>query len=253
MGTTVGGTERAILDDVSRRVLEVVLAMVLGAAIVAIAMTLIAQRSSDDAAHEGNAAATTTTGVETTAKPADIDAFLDVWVASQEVDVLVVGRQQTIAVVAGTGVDPLTTNGEVTGSIDVRRARLGEREIEQVGTSALVTDATGQRSCDRIGGDYLCTAPTETPTIGERLVEFTERLTGPDAPYELFDDGDGCWRAVAIEPSPTLRWGQVSVWCFDAETGALDRTAVWRGDDRVQRFEASEISVDVMASDLDPA
>ncbi len=244
----------------NRRVLEVALAVVIGAVIVAVWFTVTA----DDGANEptpgvGEASepaasqpATSQPATGTRLSDGDVEAFLDVWVASQELDVVVVGREQTLSVDPTNGVDPIEAIGEITGSIDVRRATLGDRRIEQVGTNALVTGPEGQRSCDLLDGQFLCTDPVPAPSIEEQLVEFTDRLSGESPTYDLFDDGDGCWRAVAAEPSPILRWGQISVWCFDAATGALAQTAQWRGEDRVRRFEATEIRTDVVARDLDP-
>ncbi len=238
-----------------RRVLEVILALVVGAVAVAIVFGVVSRRDAstlDQRADDAVFANEGTIAPPTTRAPADVDAFLLAWQTAFELDVVVIGREEVLRVDPAGGVDPLTVVGEVTGEIEIRRVRLGDRRIEQIGEGALVTDALGQRSCDRYGIEFLCTDPTVTPTIEQELSEFVERLVGDDPPYDLFDDGGGCWRAVAVEPSPLVRWGQISIWCFDPETGALARTAIWRGEDKVQRFQATEIRTDVAPRDLEP-
>lgn len=237
----------------NRRILEVALAVVIGAVLVAVWFTITAGSDEPTA----TAPSSDTTSLDAASEQAalekgDVDEFLDAWATSQQLDVVVIGQEQTLQVDPANGVDPMGAIGEISGTIGVRRVTLGDRRIEQIGTSAVVTGPEGQRSCDLIDAQFLCTDPVAAPSIDDQRLEFTDRLVGAAPPYDLFDDGDGCWRAVAVEPSPILRWGQISVWCFDPTTGALARTAQWRGEDVVRRFEAVEIRTNVVASDLDP-
>ena len=143
----------------NRRVLEVALAVVIGAVIVAALFTLTADDGSDDptpVVGDASEAAASQPATSTGLADGDVEAFLDIWVASQELDVVVVGQEQTLSVDPTNGVDPIGAIGEITGSIDVRRATLGDRRIEQIGTSALVTGPEGQRSCDLLNGQFLC-------------------------------------------------------------------------------------------------
>ncbi len=182
---------------------------------------------------------------------ASVDDVLAVWTASYTGTYALDGQLEIYDVPEGTSPDLRSFEDEPQAVATVRRAVSDGRELDQVGDSALSVGPSGQRTCERSeSGTFLCTEPTSRPTLELRTALLTERLEGDPPEYDVWSD-EGCWLAVATEPTVAGGWGQSSRWCFDETTGALIERVTWRGT-RLERFVATDVRADVTEDDLTP-
>ncbi len=244
----------------ANRGLEILFALVVGAFLAVAAFVLLGIR--DDAA-TGVDRVTASPEATTTAPPpvqdtgpssprATTDEVLGLWRRAYDATYALDGTLEIHEVAEGDNPDIRSIDSEPTVVVPVRRAAIDGRELDQVDDTALSTGPSGQRTCERSATNvFLCTDPDpQAPTTERRLALISSRIEGDDAEYDVWLD-DGCLLAVAIEPTTTGTWGQVSRWCFDEETGVLIERTTWRGN-RLERFSATEVRTEVTEDDLAP-
>ncbi len=244
-------------EPVATRGLEIILALFVGVVLAVgafVALDLGESRDADTSTSPEASPSTTVPGVENTrptAPRATPDEIIEVWERAYTSTYALEGQLEIHDVADGESPDLYAITSEPAVVIEVRRAFIDGRELDQVGDTALSIGPSGQRTCERSGTIFLCTDPEPAPTTELRLEVVRSRIDGNDADYEVWPD-DGCWLAVAIEPTTSSNWGQVSRWCFDDATGALRERTTWRGA-RLERFVANEIRSEVTEDDLAPA
>lgn len=224
-----------------RRIAEVVLAVLVGAALVAVLVRFVFPP--DDAPSPTTTeVSTTTTTHQRTSEPA---TFLDDYERSLTGTYLVRGtetkyKQDTELVV-----------------IHFKLTRRGSQTFEQYDETILLADGTVQKLChqEAPNPEITCGPDQAAPTVEERVVLFRERLTpqgdANQADYEVYRTANGCWDIVATRAMPFSDWGQTGHWCFDQETGAITYQESVIGDDRVLR-ETQSITSDVVDDDFAP-
>lgn len=241
----------------ANRGLEIVLALVVGVvlAVGAFVMFGLGDAERDDAAVSPEAPTPSTfAGVEDTrptAPRATTEEIVALWARAYTATYALDGQLEIHDVAEGQSPDLRAVSSEPAVVIEVRRASLDGRELDQVGDTALSVGPSGQRTCERSDSIFLCTDPSAAPTTELRLNLVESRIDGDEAEYEVWPDDD-CWLAVAIEPTTSSPWGQVSRWCFDETTGALRERTTWRGA-RLEHFVATDIRTDVTEDDLAPS
>ncbi|MDA3038713.1 MAG: hypothetical protein O3C27_04130 [Actinomycetota bacterium] len=106
-----------------------------------------------------------------------------------------------------------------------------------------------QRDCQIFADDEVaCTSPVAAVTPDEERALVASEL----AEYLVYEhDEAGCLELIARSPSNFGRWGQSSVVCFDAGTGAVRLIQTFRGDRQSVRV-AESISDDPGPADLEP-
>lgn len=244
----------------AERGLELILALIIGALLVIGAFVVFGQSTASDsdlgpATSQGETPETTAIptirDTLVPSSPGDPDQFVQAWRTHLSTDHALDGFLEIYEVAPGAAVDIRSPIGIPFSSISVRRAILDDRELDQVGTSALSIGPSGQRSCERQqSGVYLCTDPAASPSLSARLALIERRIDGDDSEYELWED-EGCWVVSAREPTTSGIWGQLSRWCFDETVGVLIERTTWRGS-RLERFFAEDLRTKVTETDLAP-
>ncbi len=170
-----------------------------------------------------------------------LDAFLDRWEASVTSTYVAVG---TVTQTSGAGQERRTED-----LLRFRQARIGDRALDQLGDTAIVTAFGEQRDCQIFAGDEVaCTSPVSAVTADEERVLVASELSE----YLVYEHPEvGCLELIAESPSNFGRWGQSSVVCFDAATGAVRLIETFRGDRRTVRV-AESLSGDPSPADLEP-
>lgn len=192
------------------------------------------------------------------------------------------GSEEPAAAENGDAVDlvvaygrSLTENHALTGElrrpdqdvVEVRRAILDDRAIDEVGLTAAVTEAGETRQCELIDDEWLCTPPlpaftaemdvqgfatlllTESPT-------YTVFATSADPPPQLSSITEfgpvTCWSMVSDGRVDRARFGAETTMCFHDELGALIGrvTETSAGSDT---FVATTLSSEVETSDVEPS
>jgi hypothetical protein len=183
-------------------------------------------------------AAGTTASVETTVdESANVDEFLDSY------------EQSFVGPYALTGMLEFANDQARTRS-RVRRARIGEKSLDQIGDGAVVGRADGERLCSNSGTEFLCAEPMPEPTLAQRRVEMEDRIKS-GVGYRIAKNSEGCFVLTARGDDPSSPLGVESVYCFDPSTGAVASRSTSKGR-RTESFVASEISATVSDEDLAP-
>lgn len=239
------------------RGLEIVFALVVGIVLAVGAFVVLGLGDTEgggtDTSPEAPTATTSPEVEDTrpTAPRATTEEVVAVWARAYTATYALDGQLEIHDVKEGESPDLRAISSEPAVTIDVRRSSIDGRELDQVGDTALSIGPSGQRTCERSDDIFLCTDPSAAPTTALRLELVESRIDGADAEYEVWPDDD-CWLAVAIEPTTSNAWGQVSRWCFDEATGVLRERTTWRGA-RLERFTATDIRTDVTEEDLAPS
>lgn len=242
----------------ANRGLEVILAVVVGVVLAVSAVVVFGLGGSGTGADTGDAAQSPQQSVNVpavqdtlpTSPRATTEKVLAVWERAYNATYALDGSLEIHAIEEGESPNMGALDSEPSVVIDVRRANLDGRELDQVDDSALSIGPSGQRTCERSDDVFLCTEPSLAPTNERRLELIASRIDGDAAEYHVWPD-DSCWLAVAIEPTTNGAWGQVTRWCFDDATGVLIERTTWRGA-RLERFVATDLRSDVTEADLAP-
>ena len=180
----------------------------------------------------------TTTSVETTVDQSPtLDEFLDAY------------ERSFVGPYALTGVLEFANDQARTRS-RVRRARIGDKSLDQIGDGAVVGRADGERLCSNSGTEFLCAEPTPKPTLAERRVEMHDRIES-GVGYRIAKDTEGCFVLTARADDPSSPLGAETLYCFDPSTGAVASRSTSKGR-RTESFVAFEISATVSDEDLAP-
>ncbi len=149
----------------------------------------------------------------------------------------------------------------------VRRALMGDRALDEVGSSAGVTEAGETRQCELLDGQWLCTPPLPAVESEVDVQGFATLLLTEAPPYSIFAVSSTpppelssitefgpvtCWSMVSEGRRDRSRFGAETTLCFHDELGALIGriTETSAGDDR---FITTELSADVDISDVEPS
>lgn len=152
-------------------------------------------------------------------------------------------------------------------ALPVRRAISADRQIDEVGATAAVTEDGESRQCELIDGQWLCAPPlpaisAEMDTQGFATLFLTETPTysvfdtSPIPPDELSSlDELGavtCWSFVSDGRVDRSRFGAETTLCFHDEIGALvgRLTETSAGKDL---FIADTLRADVTQADVEPS
>ncbi len=151
--------------------------------------------------------------------------------------------------------------------VKVRRARSADRALDEVGSSAAVTEAGETRQCEFLDGQWLCTPPLPAVEPELDVQGFATLLLTEEPPYSIFatsatpppelaaitDLGPvTCWSIVSAGRRDRARFGTETTMCFHDELGAMVGriTETSTGEDR---FIATELRADVEERDVEPS
>lgn len=138
----------------------------------------------------------------------------------------------------------------------VRRARDGLRYLDQLGVGAIVGINGEERSCSDSGSEFLCGEPRPAVTPQAHRKEMAMLAEGYDVlegtpemqPENRLAE---CFILTPDFPDDFNILGSRSVYCFDAETGAIISRVTKRGD-RTETFVAQSIKATVGPDDFAP-
>lgn len=133
----------------------------------------------------------------------------------------------------------------------VRRARLGDKSLDQIGGGAVVTRNGNERRCSDDGTQFLCTDPEPEPTLAGRRAEMRDLIQSGTG-YEVTTESDSCYVLTAYGDGSFSPLGEQTTYCFDSQTGAVSSRVTLKGK-RTESFIASEIRNTVTEDDLAPA
>ena len=159
-----------------------------------------------------------------------------------------------------TGTIELTVENVVeseTRLYAVRRARLGDRELDQTSTSALITVGSTNTACEEASnGQFMCSASEQGLSTEERFDRIREAIDGASARYEASAiasaiDGSSCWLVERRPRAEPLGWGDRTTFCFDDLVGVISFQETLR-DNRIERFTADGLTNFPTEHDLDP-
>ncbi len=229
------------------RAVEVVLALLAGALVVGGIVALTANRA--DTPSEPNRYPDPTVASDDAA-PVDPGPLIDAW------------ERALSATFALDGTRRREENGEVTSLERVRRSQRGDRRLDQTGRYSVVVADGQERSCEPMDATQVgCAPPLAAPSPAQQLAAIRAQLepteVGLDPDYLVYDnagdadDDQACWTVIATEPRPLANWGQVTQFCFDADTGALAYRHTSSGNER-EIFQASSVRAEVTEADLTP-
>ncbi len=209
-------------------------------------------------------AATATDTAPATGQPVGPDDYLAAWRRAHLAEVAVQGRHARLADDrSGDDLD-LPSDAAV-----VRRARLGDALLDQLGTQVTIGDADGLRSCLLTPtGSLACGPPGPVADVDGLEAGLRQRFADADeaGDYEAFAvspptqlagglpvgvEAVSCWSLVAVRAVPLAAWGQVTTECFDDASGALVWSTTRRGEE-VAVFAANSVRVPVTEDDLRP-
>jgi hypothetical protein len=156
--------------------------------------------------------------------------------------------------------------GEQT-PLPVRRALLDDRAIDEVGATAVVTEAGETRQCELIEGQWLCAPPLPALSSELDVQSFATLLLTEAPPYQIFAVSPvppsglssitslgavTCWSMVSDGRRDRARFGAESTLCFHDELGTLigQETETSAGSDV---FLATELRSDVTIADVEPS
>lgn len=151
--------------------------------------------------------------------------------------------------------------------VRVRRALSGDRALDEVGSSAAVTEAGETRECEFLDGQWLCTPPLPAVDSNLDVQGFATLLLTEEPTYSIFAVSSTpppeldsitelgpvtCWSIVSAGRRDHSRFGAETTMCFHDELGPLvgRLTETSGGDDR---FIATEVSAEVEISDVEPS
>lgn len=151
--------------------------------------------------------------------------------------------------------------------LPVRRAILGDRAIDEAGTTAAVTENGETQQCERSEGQWLCAPPLPAiePEIDVR--GFASLLLTESPPYSVFavtteppadlasivDLGPTtCWSMVSADRRDRARFGAETTLCFHDQVGALVGR-ITETSSGVDRFVATELRGQVTIADVEPS
>ena len=109
------------------------------------------------------------------------------------------------------------TGSEISETVAYVHARDSGQVLLREGASVTLESAREVRHCELFGSEVLCGQPDAAPTTA-MLVEAARLELEVD--YDVHETGGGCFELLGREPLPFGNYGQSSVICFDAETGA---------------------------------
>lgn len=149
----------------------------------------------------------------------------------------------------------------------VRRAIARDRSIDEVGTTAAVTEDGETRQCELIDGQWLCAPPLpaispDMDTQGFATLFLTEAPTysvfgsSAEPPEPLASVSElgpvTCWSFVSDGRIDRARFGAETTMCFHDEIGALVGrvTETSAGQDL---FIADSLRADVSQADVEPS
>ncbi len=141
-------------------------------------------------------------------------------------------------------------NANASTSQQVRRARIGDRSLDQIGSGAVVTRDGELRRCSDDGTQFLCTQPEPEPTPSSRRNELADELDEGEG-FTVVQKPDGCFVLTAIGDGTFSLFGFETTYCFDEETGAIASKITVKGR-RTESFIARSISAEVTEDDLTP-
>lgn len=133
----------------------------------------------------------------------------------------------------------------------VKRARDGDRSLDQIGDGAVVGRGDEERRCSDSDSGFLCAEPSITPTLAERRAEMRGRIES-GVGYRVTKDDAGCFVLTAKADDPSSPLGVQSSYCFDETTGAIALRVTSKGR-RTESFAAIEIRDSVTDEDLAPS
>jgi hypothetical protein len=167
------------------------------------------------------------------------------------------GTSDFLDAFAKTFVGPYSVTGVLEFSNDqaatrqtVRRARLDDRSLDQIGGGAEVTNNGNLRRCSDDRTQFLCTDPEPEPTIAQRRAEMA-RLLVQDVGYVVAQESDSCYVLTARGDGTFSPFGIETTYCFDPATGAVSSRVTTKGQ-RTESFIASQIKSEVTEQDLTP-
>lgn len=154
-----------------------------------------------------------------------------------------------------------------TSALSVRRAIMGGRAIDEVGSTAAVTEDGQTRQCELIDGQWLCSPPLPEITAERDVQGFATLLLTEDPTYSVFAvsaqppealtditelGAVTCWSMVSAGRVDRARFGAETTMCFHDEIGALVGrvTETSAGDDL---FIADELTAEVEVADVEPS
>lgn len=151
--------------------------------------------------------------------------------------------------------------------IPVRRAIMGDRAIDEVGTTAAVTEAGETQQCELLADQWLCAPPLPAITAELDVQGFATLLLTEEPTYSVFAVSTEppeslsataafgpmtCWSMVSDGRVDRARFGAETIMCFHDELGALIGrvTETSAGSDL---FIADAISGAVTEADVEPS
>jgi len=149
----------------------------------------------------------------------------------------------------------------------VRRAISGDRAIDEVGSTAAVTEAGETRQCELIENEWLCSPPLPEVTSEIDIQGFATLLLTDAPPYSIFavsaeppeqlasisELGPAtCWSMVSAERRDRARFGAETTMCFHDDLGAMvGRLTETSAGDNV--FIATDLRAQVTEADVEPS
>lgn len=162
-------------------------------------------------------------------------------------------------------------NGELRAAdrepLTVRRAILGDRSLDETGSTAAVTENGETRQCERIDGQWLCAPPL--PAIGSDIdvQGFATLLLTESPPYSIFAVATEppaelasiaalgpatCWSMVSAGRRDRARFGAETTMCFHDDLGALIGR-ITETSNGIDLFVATELRSQVTTADVEPS
>ncbi len=181
-----------------------------------------------------------TTTIVSTRSVIEPTALLDAWERSR------------VGPYAIDGIIERTRSGQIERS-SVHHARTADRAIEQMGRTALVTDPSGQRSCEILeSGEVGCAAPTPAPTPAQERAVLAA-VVGPGGTHDVYPGQEaGCFQLIARTAVTGSLYGLSTVICFDETTGATTGYTTIQGPESATSFRATSLTSEVTDLDLEP-
>ncbi len=219
-----------------RRALEFTLALTLGVLLTAGVLWWTSRSESEPVP----VTTTLRTEIGSQTGPADPSALVEGLIADRTGDVAL-----TAELTRGSG------EGAVT--VSIRRARSGDRALDQVGATAAVFADGMVRQCQiSVTRTVSCAGAQPTISRADEAEAIRALFEGPDRDYDVFATNDPlCWLLVAPNLATSLPYGRTSELCFD-ESERVVATRETNGREGSESYRVVTFSFDVTEADLEP-
>lgn len=171
-----------------------------------------------------------------------------------------VDPEEFLAVWARSHVGPYAQSGSITrargDTVEVtrfRRAAREGRELNQVGSTAIISEDGQQQICEVLDPEDIRCGGVEPAPTGEEQREMLAVDLAPVGAYLIFADPEPHCYWLVFDGAVGLgsRFGQETRMCFDPATGALV-SQVERTGASEEALETLSLTADVTDADLEP-